>query len=161
MAKGHAVVKINNEKSLSKLKLSYTKTFWGALLAFILATSCCWIPAILIGIGGASIANALVGGLNIASIVFFALGFILTFYAGYLFYTRKQKINYKIITKSKIICPDCGMSVIETMLTDSCQYFYECQNCHSILKPKHGDCCVFCSYGDVPCPPIQTNQDCC
>ncbi|MFZ0027756.1 MAG: GDCCVxC domain-containing (seleno)protein, partial [Pseudolabrys sp.] len=21
--------------------------------------------------------------------------------------------------------------------------------------PKDGDCCVFCSYGSVPCPPIQ------
>jgi hypothetical protein len=25
----------------------------------------------------------------------------------------------------------------------------------ALLKPKSGDCCVFCSYGDVPCPPIQ------
>ncbi|MHA2389931.1 MAG: GDCCVxC domain-containing (seleno)protein, partial [Candidatus Hodarchaeales archaeon] len=21
--------------------------------------------------------------------------------------------------------------------------------------PKQGDCCVFCSYGDVKCPPMQ------
>jgi len=24
-----------------------------------------------------------------------------------------------------------------------------------VLKPLTGDCCVFCSYGTVPCPPIQ------
>ena len=24
-----------------------------------------------------------------------------------------------------------------------------------------GDCCVFCSYGSVPCPPIQQNGKCC
>ncbi|TGE15005.1 hypothetical protein E5J99_13940 [Hymenobacter elongatus] len=25
----------------------------------------------------------------------------------------------------------------------------------AILKPLAGDCCVYCSYGTVPCPPIQ------
>ncbi|WP_339879956.1 GDCCVxC domain-containing (seleno)protein, partial [uncultured Algoriphagus sp.] len=28
-------------------------------------------------------------------------------------------------------------------------------------KPKKGDCCVYCSYGTVPCPPIQENKPCC
>jgi hypothetical protein len=41
------------------------------------------------------------------------------------------------------------------MATDSCQYLYECTACHALLKPKQGDCCVFCSYGSVSCPPIQ------
>ena len=27
--------------------------------------------------------------------------------------------------------------------------------CGAPLKPKAGDCCVFCSYGSVPCPPLQ------
>jgi hypothetical protein len=26
------------------------------------------------------------------------------------------------------------------------------------LRPKAGDCCVFCSYGSVPCPPIQAER---
>jgi hypothetical protein len=31
------------------------------------------------------------------------------------------------------------------------------------LKPLAGDCCVFCSYGSVPCPPVQQNgkSGCC
>ena len=33
--------------------------------------------------------------------------------------------------------------------------FYDASICHAVLKPKPGDCCVFCSYGTVPCPPIQ------
>ncbi|HQS65548.1 MAG TPA: GDCCVxC domain-containing (seleno)protein, partial [Acidovorax defluvii] len=36
--------------------------------------------------------------------------------------------------------------------------------CHTVLSPKTGDCCVFCSYGTVPCPPIQENgkaRGCC
>jgi hypothetical protein len=56
---------------------------------------------------------------------------------------------------STITCPVCGHRKAETMPTDACQYFYDCEGCQAILKPKPGDCCVFCSYGDVPCPPIQ------
>jgi hypothetical protein len=43
------------------------------------------------------------------------------------------------------------------MPTDACQFFYDCKGCGAVLKPKAGDCCVFCSYGDVPCPPIQAS----
>jgi hypothetical protein len=41
------------------------------------------------------------------------------------------------------------------MPTDACQYFFDCKGCGAVLKPKAGDCCVFCSYGDVACPPMQ------
>jgi hypothetical protein len=43
------------------------------------------------------------------------------------------------------------------MPTNACQFFYDCGGCGSRLKPKPGDCCVFCSYGTVPCPPVQEN----
>ena len=62
---------------------------------------------------------------------------------------------------STITCPDCGQVKAETMPTDACQWFYECSNCHTVLKPKAGDCCVYCSYGTVPCPPIQAGDACC
>jgi hypothetical protein len=57
--------------------------------------------------------------------------------------------------QSTITCPLCGHQRIETMPTDSCLYFYECTACKAMLKPKSGDCCVFCSFGSVKCPPIQ------
>ena len=41
------------------------------------------------------------------------------------------------------------------MPTGACQWFYECERCETVLKPKPGDCCVYCSYGSVPCPSIQ------
>jgi hypothetical protein len=47
------------------------------------------------------------------------------------------------------------------MPTDACWYFYDCTGCGALLKPKPGDCCVFCSYGSVACPPIQMQIDCC
>ena len=58
---------------------------------------------------------------------------------------------------SLLTCPQCGHPEQERMPTDACQWFYECRHCHAVLKPKPGDCCVFCSYGTVPCPPIQLN----
>nr|WP_276607819.1 GDCCVxC domain-containing (seleno)protein [Vogesella mureinivorans] len=50
---------------------------------------------------------------------------------------------------------------METMPTTACQFFYECSACNTLLRPQAGDCCVFCSYGTVPCPPIQQNRSCC
>lgn len=75
-----------------------------------------------------------------------------------------QLDNKNISTEIKILsiisCPECGFSKEETMPIDACQFFYECTNCGVILKPKKGDCCVFCSYGSVKCPPIQENGKC-
>ncbi|HEV2364060.1 MAG TPA: GDCCVxC domain-containing (seleno)protein [Caulobacteraceae bacterium] len=62
-----------------------------------------------------------------------------------------------ITLRSTITCPRCGHQATETMLTDACQYFYDRQGCGALLEPKAGDCCVYCSYGDKPCPPIQEN----
>ncbi|MEE8320732.1 MAG: GDCCVxC domain-containing (seleno)protein, partial [Gammaproteobacteria bacterium] len=47
----------------------------------------------------------------------------------------------------------------EEMPTNYCQWFYECYVCKQLLKPEQGDCCVFCSYGSVPCPPVQSRKD--
>ncbi len=67
----------------------------------------------------------------------------------------------EIVLNSIITCPVCAHSKEETMPTDACQYFYHCEKCQTVLKPVEGDCCVFCSYGTVKCPPIQMNKTCC
>jgi len=59
------------------------------------------------------------------------------------------------IMESVITCPKCGHRKRERMPTDTCQFFYECPGCHTLLRPKAGDCCVFCSYGSIRCPPVQ------
>ncbi|HLW93729.1 MAG TPA: GDCCVxC domain-containing (seleno)protein [Roseiarcus sp.] len=59
---------------------------------------------------------------------------------------------------SVLTCPVCNHQAIETMPTDACQVFYECKGCGTLLRPKQGDCCVFCSYGSAPCPPIQAER---
>lgn len=62
---------------------------------------------------------------------------------------------------SVLTCPECGHKKQEIMPTDACAFFYECDNCHTRLRPKQGDCCVYCSYGSMACPPIQLEQKCC
>lgn len=66
-----------------------------------------------------------------------------------------------IVTLSELTCPECGHVVPEQMPLDACIYFHECGGCGALLRPKRGDCCVFCSYGSVPCPPVQTEGSCC
>jgi hypothetical protein len=61
---------------------------------------------------------------------------------------------------SAITCPLCKFSEEEIMSENSCAWFYECKNSKTLLKPKPGDCCVFCSYGSVKCPPVQKGKSC-
>ncbi len=65
-----------------------------------------------------------------------------------------------VILQSTLCCPKCGYKKEETMPTDACQWFYKCTSCKEILKPLKGDCCVFCSYGSVRCPPMQEKGSC-
>ena len=81
-------------------------------------------------------------------------------------FTQKNLLNSKvrrnavdmskeIILESVITCPVCGHKEKEIMPEDACVHFYECKNCKNIIKPKPGDCCVFCSYGTEKCPSKQ------
>lgn len=63
-----------------------------------------------------------------------------------------------VVTATLITCPECAHPEAEQMPTDSCVYLYACKECGAVLKPKPGDCCVFCSYGSVPCPPKQAER---
>jgi hypothetical protein len=63
--------------------------------------------------------------------------------------------------RATITCPDCGHAETETMPTNACQWFYDCKGCGALLRPLPGDCCVFCSYGSVACPPVQAGESCC
>ncbi|MGE5104998.1 MAG: GDCCVxC domain-containing (seleno)protein [Betaproteobacteria bacterium] len=67
----------------------------------------------------------------------------------------------EIVLESELTCPHCGTAAREVMPTDACLYFYECTSCKAMLRPKAGDCCVFCSYGSVKCPPMQAERGCC
>jgi hypothetical protein len=63
-----------------------------------------------------------------------------------------------IVLKARITCPTCGHLAIEIMPTDTCQYFYDCRGCGRLIRPKVGDCCVYCSHADTQCPPVQEQK---
>jgi len=67
---------------------------------------------------------------------------------------------FEPILRSTIACPECGNKKEETMPTDACQWFIECSSCGTMVKPLDGDCCIFCSFGSVKCPPIQAGKSC-
>ena len=66
----------------------------------------------------------------------------------------------EIERNSEITCPLCGHRSVEVMPLDACQFFYDCKGCGALLRPKSGDCCVFCSYGTIACPPVQAGRCC-
>lgn len=69
-----------------------------------------------------------------------------------------EKLAPALEQDSTIVCPQCGTATRVHMPTDACQFFWECPACGALLKPQSGDCCVFCSWGSVPCPPVQAGR---
>jgi hypothetical protein len=56
---------------------------------------------------------------------------------------------------SEISCPKCAFKKTELLPTEICLLKYTCSACRYEMIPKEGDCCVFCTYGDVKCPSKQ------
>ena len=138
-------------------------SIFGSAFAFLLATSCCWLPWLTIALGGAFGLTAFTEKLEAYNGLLMAIGTGFFVYSGYRFWQlKKQTIaSQSIELQSILTCPNCGFQKKETMPINACQFFYECENCKVVLKPKSGDCCVFCSYGSVKCPPIQAGENCC
>lgn len=142
--------------------MNYKKSIIGSSIAFMLATSCCWLPALLIVVGGGSALVGISNGLEKFSGIFITIGIGLLGYGIYQYKKlRDMDTNKEAVLQSILTCPECGHKKEETMPTNACQYFYECENCKILLRPTGNDCCVYCSYGTVPCPPIQLDQNCC
>ena len=67
-------------------------------------------------------------------------------------------MNKKVQTKAILTCPYCGYGQGVEMPQTGCQYMYQCQKCGKIIKAKDSDCCVFCSYANIKCPPKQLEE---
>jgi len=70
-------------------------------------------------------------------------------------------VSFGMQIRSTLTCPHCGCRSTETMPLDACVFFHDCAGCGARLQPRPGDCCVFCSYGTVKCPPVQAAGACC
>lgn len=71
-------------------------------------------------------------------------------------HTSANGVDIKMV--ALITCPHCGTGHKAEMPSDACQFFYTCPICGEMLKPKPGDCCVFCSYADTKCPSKQVEE---
>lgn len=131
------------------------------LATLVLLFLCCFGLPLLVLIVGSSSAIAVTKFAEQYAPLFWLLGTIGVGWAGWRFWQKRKNNVYKPILCSTLTCPKCGFQKIETMPTDACQFFYLCSSCQSMLKPKPGDCCVFCSYGTVKCPPKQVGEKCC
>ncbi|MCO6495094.1 MAG: MerC domain-containing protein [Bacteroidetes bacterium] len=124
-------------------------------------------PLLLGLISGLIIFYAYLVHFNDITIYFGLLGLFVATGFNYAINKKNKKVGADCCTEkticytSTITCPYCNHKKEETMPDNACQYFYECENCHTLLKPKEGDCCVFCSYGSTVCPPIQSGKNCC
>lgn len=110
-------------------------------------------------LGGFALAYSFYWNSN-ATLLYVGLGAILAASLWNWFCSRSRAQSEPVL-ESVLTCPSCGYRTKETMPTNACLFFYDCSRCNTRLKPKPGDCCVFCSYGSVPCPPIQVGAQCC
>jgi hypothetical protein len=62
-------------------------------------------------------------------------------------------------TEAILTCPHCGKSYQVIMPVDYCQIRLVCPECQQTITPKDGDCCIFCSFADKPCPPKQKSEN--
>ncbi|WP_370277722.1 GDCCVxC domain-containing (seleno)protein [Pontibacterium sp.] len=67
----------------------------------------------------------------------------------------------EVTLQTQIRCPHCGVQQQETMPTNACIWYWQCPQCQALVTPKKGDCCVYCSYATMPCPPVQLGAHCC
>ncbi len=143
--------------------MSLSKNRAGAIaascLAIVVATSCCWVPALMALFGGAAGVFGAGQSSGVLQGVFLVLVVASVCFA--VWKLNKLWKSNRVELNSVVTCPHCSVSAHERMPENACQFFYECTGCGEILKPIPGDCCVYCSYGTVKCPPIQKGEDCC
>ncbi|MEA9602543.1 GDCCVxC domain-containing (seleno)protein [Polynucleobacter sp. MG-28-Ekke-A2] len=64
-----------------------------------------------------------------------------------------NKTNY---FQSIVTCPHCQASELINA-EEGAQHLYRCRSCSAILKPKSGDCCILCSFGNRDCSSSEQN----
>ncbi len=66
-----------------------------------------------------------------------------------------RRLRRRPLYFSTLTCPVCNKRSHDQMPGNASVYFYDCMRCGTVIKPMPRMCCVYCSYGDVPCPTWQ------
>jgi hypothetical protein len=141
-----------------KKELLYTIS---GILAIVAPFLCCFgLPLLAVLIGG-SAATAATSFAEQYAPFFWLVGAMAIGWGVWRYVKKSKQKAGKLVLQSTLTCPNCGFQKVENMPTDACQFFYPCEHCKTMLKPKPGDCCVYCSYGSVKCPPVQAGENCC
>lgn len=111
--------------------------------------------SLLFGLTGTGLILVAYHTIFAAFLIYGGLALLLTGAVGPWAYRLLKRVLKLPILRSVLTCPACGFRRTETMPTNACQFFWDCPKCGARVRPLEGDCCVFCSYGTVPCPPIQ------
>jgi hypothetical protein len=90
-----------------------------------------------------------------ASLVYAGLVLLAAAAVGPWAYRSMMRCLKRPILRSVLTCPSCGFRQVERMPTNACLFFWECPRGGARVRPLDGDCCVFCSYGSLPCPSMQ------
>lgn len=61
----------------------------------------------------------------------------------------------KVMLDAVLRCPFCLGEELLRMPENFCEILRPCRFCRRIIRPRPGDCCVYCSFATVPCPPHQ------
>ncbi len=56
---------------------------------------------------------------------------------------------------SILTCNDCGHKEKFKMPLYAKRTFFQCSQCKAVLQTKKDECCIYCSYGNFPCPDAQ------
>lgn len=88
-------------------------------------------------------------------LVYAGLAFLFAAAIGPWTYRFLRRLLRLPILRSVLTCPACRFRQTEITPTNACLYFWNCPKCGARVRPLSGACCVFCSYGSVPCPSIQ------
>lgn len=76
------------------MKITPKKTFIGSLVAFFLGTSCCWMSALVIWLGGAALLTSFAHYFGQLQYVFLFMGIFLIVLSAFLYYkTSADKQN--------------------------------------------------------------------
>ncbi len=103
--------------------MDFKQSIIGSSIAFLIATSCCWLPALIIALGGASGLMAFSNRLEQYSGLFMATGAVFLLYGGIQFSKKKPQLcnqmtfNYSplllvqiVSIKKKKQCPPMPVS---------------------------------------------------
>ena len=86
--------------------MNIKQSFVGSIIAFLLASSCCWLPWLAVLLGGATGLVGFSEGLEQYSGLFMGLGLVFLVFAAYQFYKKKEKAAAGL--QATISCPSCG-----------------------------------------------------